>query len=75
METYTVIKRGESIQHCLKIPEQFINKELEITIKPVQPGERIRNKIENILDKYKNTKPFKSISDPIKWQRETRSDW
>jgi hypothetical protein len=75
MEKYTVIKKGSSIQHCLNIPPEFINKDLEITIKPVRTGRKIREKIESILEKYENTKAFKSISDPVKWQKETRSDW
>ena len=75
METYTVIKKGKSVQHCLKIPPEFINKELEITIKPIRSGGKIREKIEGILEKHGNTQAFKSISDPVKWQRETRSEW
>jgi hypothetical protein len=75
METYTVIKKGSSVQHCLNIPPEFINKDLEITIKPIRSGGKIREKIENILKKHENTKPFISISDPVKWQKETRSDW
>ena len=75
METYTVIKKGKNVQHCLNIPSEFINKELEITIKPVRSGGKIREKIESILEKHENTKAFKSISDPVKWQRETRSEW
>lgn len=75
METYTVIKKGSSVQHCLNIPLEFINKDLEITIKPIRTGRKIREKIESILEKHENTNPFKSISDPVKWQRETRSDW
>jgi hypothetical protein len=75
METYTVIKKGSSVQHCLNIPPEFINKDLEITIKPIRSVGKIREKIESILKKNKNTKPFNSISDPVKWQKETRSDW
>jgi hypothetical protein len=75
METYTVIKKGSSVQHCLNIPPEFINKDLEITIKPIRSGGKIREKIESILKKHENTKPFISISDPVKWQKETRSDW
>jgi len=75
MQTYTVIKKGKSVQHCLNIPPEFINKDLEITIKPIRSGGKIREKIESILEKHKNIKPFKSISDPVKWQKDTRSDW
>jgi hypothetical protein len=75
METYTIIKKGKSVQHCLNIPPELINKDLEITIKPIRSVGKIREKIESILKKHKNTKPFNSISDPVKWQKETRSDW
>ena len=54
MEKYTVIKKGSSIQHCLNIPPEFINKDLEITIKPIRTGRKIREKIESILEKYEN---------------------
>ena len=75
METYTIIKKGKSVQHCLNIPPELINKDLEITIKPIRSGGKIREKIESILEKHKNTKPFNSICDPIKWQKGTRSEW
>jgi hypothetical protein len=75
METYTVIKKGASIQHCLNIPPEFINEDLEITVKPVRYGWMIREKIESIFEKHENTKPFESISDPVKWQKGIRSDW
>ena len=75
LETYTVIKKGSSVQHCLKIPPEFINEDLEITIKPIRSGGKIREKIESILEKHKNTKPFNSICNPIEWQKGTRSDW
>ena len=38
METYTVIRRGESIYHCISIPPEFVDQELEITIKPTKKG-------------------------------------
>jgi hypothetical protein len=75
METYTIIKKGSSIKHCLNIPSEFMNKDLEITIKPIRSGGEIRKKIEGIFKKYENTIPFKSINDPVKWQKETRSEW
>jgi hypothetical protein len=36
MEIYTIIRKGESIQHCLNIPNEFVDQELEITIKPIK---------------------------------------
>jgi hypothetical protein len=74
LETYTVIKKGSSVQHRLKIPPEYLNEDLETTIKPIRSGGKIREKIESILEKHENTKPFKLICDPIKWQRDTRSE-
>lgn len=75
METYTIIKKGSNINHCIPIPIEFNDMDLEITIKPVRKGSECRKRIEKLLKKYKNTNPFSKISDPVKWQRETRSDW
>lgn len=38
METYTVIKSGNSIKNCINIPLEYVNKELEIIIRPVPAG-------------------------------------
>jgi hypothetical protein len=75
METYTVIKKGETIQHCLKIPPEFLNKELEITIKPVRKYGDYLKKFELLFERNRNINPFDSISDPAQWQRGIRSDW
>jgi len=75
METYTIIKHGKSIQHCLDIPSEFLDKELEITIKPTRKGGGFRNKIELILEKNKGINPFESITDPVAWQKERRREW
>lgn len=75
METYTVIKRGESIQHCLNIPPEFVDQELEITIKPTKKEGGFKKRIELLFKKNKDLKPFESISDPVMWQKEQRSDW
>jgi hypothetical protein len=44
METYTVIKKGANISHCLPIPVEFTDMDLEITIKPVRKGNEYRKK-------------------------------
>jgi hypothetical protein len=75
METYTVIKKGANIRHCLPIPQKFADMDLEITIKPVRKGSECRKKIEMLFEKNKHITPFKAISDPVKWQKEIRSDW
>ncbi len=74
MATYTVIKRGESIRHCLNIPPEFIEQELEITIKPAKKR-RIQKKIEILFKNNQGVKPFESILDPVTWQKEQRSGW
>jgi hypothetical protein len=75
METYTIIKKGSNINHCLPIPLEFTDMDLEITIKPVRKGSEFRKKIEMLLKKNENITPFNEIADPVKWQKEIRSDW
>ena len=75
MDAYTIIKKGSNINHCIPIPPEFTNMDLEITIKPVRKGSECRKKIEALLKKNENIAPFSKISDPMKWQREIRSDW
>ena len=76
METYTVITNGKNIKNCINIPLEYVNKELEIVIRPVSAGGGyLRKKIELILEKNKYIQSFKSISDPALWQKEQRRDW
>lgn len=76
METYTVITHGKNIKNCINIPLEYVNKELEIVIRPVSAGgSNLRKKIELILEKDKDIQSFKSISDPALWPREQRRDW
>jgi hypothetical protein len=75
METYTVIRRGESIQHCISIPPEFVDQELEITIKPTIKKGGFKKKLALLFEKNKDIQPFKSIIDPVVWEKEQRSDW
>jgi len=75
METYTVIRRGKSIQHCISIPAEFVDQELEITIKPTKKEGGFKRKLALLFEKNKDIQPFKSIADPVAWQKEQRSDW
>ena len=38
MQEYTVIKKGQSIQPCINIPDEFKDMELEIKIRPLLKG-------------------------------------
>ena len=75
MESYTVIKKGENIRHCLDIPPEFLDMELEITIKPVRKYCDFLKKIEDIFERNKEVNPFSSITDPVKWQKDIRNEW
>jgi len=75
MEEYIIIKKGSSIHHCINVPEEFMEKELEIKIRPHHPKSDIQKKIERLFDNNKDIRPFKSINDPMIWQREVRSEW
>ena len=75
METYTVIKKGSSIRRCIQIPEEFLEQNLEITIKPYRPKMNISKQLERLFKKYQDVKPFESVKEPDEWQREVRRDW
>jgi hypothetical protein len=75
MQEYSVIKKGSSINHCIKIPADFLNKDLEIKIRVLKDTGKINKKLENLYKKYLGVKPFEEITDPIKWQQEMRDEW
>lgn len=75
METYTIIRKGESIRHCLNIPDEFVDQELEITIKPTKKEGNFKDRLKLLFEKNKDVDPFKSIPDPVVWQKEQRSEW
>ncbi len=75
METYTVIKKGSQIKRCIQIPKEYLEKELEITIKPHKPKQNISKKLAKLYKKYKDLNPFQSMKDPGAWQREARRGW
>ena len=75
MQEYTVIKKGSSIRHCIKIPEDFLYKDLEIKIRPLKDAGKVSIKLESLFKKYPDVKLFVDIKDPQKWQQELRDEW
>jgi len=75
MQEYIVIKKGSSIDHCIKIPADFLNKDLEIKIRPLKEMGNISKRLESLHKKYQGVKPFEGIADPVKWQQEMRDEW
>ena len=75
MQEYIVIKRGSSIDHCIKIPANFLNKALEIKIRPLKEMGKISKRLESLYKKHPGVKPFEGITDPVRWQREMRDEW
>ena len=75
MQEYTVIKKGSSIHHCIKIPADFLSKDLEIKIRPLKDAGKISIKLESLFKKYPGVKPFVDIKDPKKSQQELRNEW
>ena len=75
MQEYIVIKKGSSIDHCIKIPADFLNKDLEIKIRPLKKMGKISKRLESLHKKYPRVKLFEGITDPIKWQQEMRDEW
>jgi hypothetical protein len=75
MQEYIVIKKGASIRHCINLPEDFMDMELEIKIRPLIKMGKISEKLKKLYNKYHDVSPFKGIENPTKWQRELRDEW
>lgn len=75
MQEYVVIKKGASIHHCINLPEDFMEMDLEIKIRPLAKSGNISKKLEQLYNKYPGITPFKKIDDPQQWQRDTRNEW
>jgi hypothetical protein len=75
MEEYTVIKKGSGIRRCIQIPDEFLDKDLEIKIRPVAHKEHITEKLQQVYARFEGVNPFASVDDPVEWEREIRSEW
>ncbi len=75
METIKIVKNGRSIQKCIEIPDAYLDKELEITIRPIPNLQSYRSSIEALFKRYPNTNPFNWITDVCQWERGIRSEW
>jgi hypothetical protein len=75
METIRVVKNGKSIRNCIEIPDSYLEKELEITIRPIPEKKDYGRSITALFLKYPDARPFEEISDPGRWEREIRSEW
>lgn len=75
MQTLKVKKTGESIQRCIEIPDAYLDKELEITIRPIPEKKKYCEHIKAVYLRYPDSKPFNEITDPGQWQREIRREW
>ena len=75
VEEYTVIKKGQTIQSCINIPDEFKDMELEIKIRPLRKRGNARSKLERLFHINEGINPFERILDPEKWQQEIRNEW
>lgn len=75
MHEYTVIKKGQMIQPCIDIPDEFRDIDLEIKIRPLHPKRNVRSALESLFSINEGVKPFETIQDAAKWQDELRDEW
>jgi hypothetical protein len=75
MKEYTVIKKGQIIQPCINIPDEFKDIDLEIKIRPLRSKGNVRSKLENLFNTNEGVNPFEMIQDIGKWQHELRDEW
>lgn len=74
MRVYVVIKKGSSIHHCINLPDDLMDLDLEIKIRPLIKVGKISEKLGNFYSKYPDTKPFGKINNPQQWQRDIRAE-
>ncbi len=74
MQEYTVIKKGQSIQPCINIPDEFKDMELEIRIRPLGSKGNVRSKLEHLFNMSDDINPFAMIQDVRKWQQGLRDE-
>ena len=76
--TATVIKTGNS--YALRVPRSYIDEgRLDLgdktTLPPAQKQQpQDQKRIQQLWEELQALKPFKSIKDPVAWQREIRKD-
>jgi antitoxin component of MazEF toxin-antitoxin module len=76
--TATVIRTGNS--YALRVPKSYIDEgQLSLgdktTLPPAQKQQpQDRERIQQLWKELQELKPFKSINDPVAWQREIRKD-
>ena len=70
-----IVKNGRSIRKCIEIPDAYLEKELEITIRPIPANQSYRSSIEALFKRYPDTNPFSWITDACQWERGIRSEW
>ncbi len=75
MQEYVIIKKGSSIRHCINLPDELMDVELEIKIRPLAREGKFSEKLETLYKKYPDTSPFEEIVDPLQWQRIIRDEW
>jgi hypothetical protein len=75
MQEYVVIKKGASIRDCINVPDDFIDLDLEIKIRPLAKTSKISEKLEAVYKKFSDVAPFKNLEDPNQWQRKIRDEW
>ncbi len=75
MQEYTVIKKGQTIQGCINIPDEFRDIDLEIKIRPLESKGDALKKLESLFDANEGVDPFEMIQDAGKWQHELRNEW
>jgi hypothetical protein len=75
MQEYIVIKKGSSIRQCINVPDDFMDMDLEIKIRPLAKAGKISEKLEALYKKFSDVAPFTKLEDPNQWQREIRDEW
>ncbi|RQD66819.1 MAG: hypothetical protein D5R98_01435 [Desulfonatronovibrio sp. MSAO_Bac4] len=68
------IIKPQNNTYLLNIPEEYINKEVEILLLPVNTEEARIDHLKNIIRKTSGILSANEV-DPVSWQRQLRKEW
>ena len=68
------IIKPQSQNHTIKIPKDYLNREVEILIFPIGSVRPQSNYRDKLIKKTSGILSGRKI-DPLLWQKETRSEW
>ena len=68
------VVRPQTQSFTINIPKEYLNREIEILIFPVNPEKEFSNQKTDIIKKTSGLLSHRKV-DPIEWQKKIRDQW